>query len=126
MTEIRYTKLLETLPATVPFVGPETQERARGDAAALRTLANASKAFENNPELLDLKKQISDLQKEVGKKYAFKDFIKGNSPAMKAVFELMEKALKTNINVSIFGEILNYGHAFYENSLICFSREDTD
>ena len=51
-----------------------------------------------------LKKQISDLQKEVGKKYAFKDFIKGNSPAMKAVFELMEKALKTNINVSIFGE----------------------
>lgn len=42
MTEIRYTKLLETLPATVPFVGPETQERARGEIFSARLGANES------------------------------------------------------------------------------------
>ena len=31
------------------------QERARGEAAALRTLANAARAFENNPELFRLR-----------------------------------------------------------------------
>ena len=36
----RYTALVQTLPATVPFVGPETQERARGGAFAARLGAN--------------------------------------------------------------------------------------
>lgn len=36
----RYTALVESLPATVPFVGPETQERARGRAFAARLGAN--------------------------------------------------------------------------------------
>ena len=31
------------------------QERARGEAAALRTMANAARAFENNPELFRLR-----------------------------------------------------------------------
>ena len=42
MTQPRYTPLVRTLPASVPFVGPETQERARGAAFAARLGANES------------------------------------------------------------------------------------
>lgn len=38
----RFTALAESLPATVPFVGPETQERARGEAFRARLGANES------------------------------------------------------------------------------------
>ena len=38
----RYTKLAQSLPASVPFVGPETQERARGRAFDARIGANES------------------------------------------------------------------------------------
>lgn len=38
----RYTRIVEGLPATVPFVGPETQERARGRPFAARLGANES------------------------------------------------------------------------------------
>ncbi|MFQ5622236.1 MAG: pyridoxal phosphate-dependent aminotransferase [Paracoccaceae bacterium] len=40
MSGPRYTELARTLPATVPFVGPETQERARGRAFRARIGAN--------------------------------------------------------------------------------------
>ncbi|MEP2717946.1 pyridoxal phosphate-dependent aminotransferase [Pseudophaeobacter sp.] len=36
----RYTPLAQSLPSTVPFVGPETQERARGASFAARLGAN--------------------------------------------------------------------------------------
>ncbi len=42
MSGPRYTPLVESLPATVPFVGPETQERARGRPFAARIGANES------------------------------------------------------------------------------------
>jgi histidinol-phosphate aminotransferase len=42
MTQPRYTPLVQSLPASVPFVGPETQERARGAAFAARLGANES------------------------------------------------------------------------------------
>lgn len=38
----RFTRLAESLPSTVPFVGPETQERARGVNFAARLGANES------------------------------------------------------------------------------------
>ena len=40
MTHTRFTPLVASLPATVPFVGPETQERARGEVFAARLGAN--------------------------------------------------------------------------------------
>ncbi|MBD3763365.1 MAG: pyridoxal phosphate-dependent aminotransferase [Rhodobacterales bacterium] len=43
MTTPRYTDLVAALPATVPFVGPEAQERARGRAFAARLGANESR-----------------------------------------------------------------------------------
>ena len=42
MTGPRYTPLAQSLPATVPFVGPETQERQRGAPFAARLGANES------------------------------------------------------------------------------------
>ncbi|MEM9550947.1 MAG: pyridoxal phosphate-dependent aminotransferase [Pseudomonadota bacterium] len=42
MTKLRLTPLANALPATVPFVGPEAQERARGTAFAARLGANES------------------------------------------------------------------------------------
>ncbi|WP_415919909.1 pyridoxal phosphate-dependent aminotransferase [Tateyamaria sp. SN6-1] len=42
MTDFRLTPLAASLPATVPFVGPEAQERARGEAFAARLGANES------------------------------------------------------------------------------------
>jgi len=42
MTNTRLTPLAQSLPATVPFVGPETQERAQGAAFDARLGANES------------------------------------------------------------------------------------
>ncbi len=51
-----------------------------------------------------LKKQVEQLKEELGQKFAFDKSIKGNSPSLQKIFTLMEKATKTNINVSITGE----------------------
>ena len=40
MTDFRFTALAQSLPSTVPFVGPETQERAQGRAFDARLGAN--------------------------------------------------------------------------------------
>ncbi|MGG9961972.1 sigma-54-dependent transcriptional regulator [Ferruginibacter sp. SUN106] len=51
-----------------------------------------------------LKKEVAQLKEELGQKFSFDKSIKGQSPALKKIFELMDKATKTNINVSITGE----------------------
>ncbi len=55
-------------------------------------------------ENLSLKSEISQLKDEIGRKYEFRNVIKGNSPAIRQIFSLIEKAIKTNITVSITGE----------------------
>lgn len=60
--------------------------------------------MKNIRENLSLKKEISELKEEIGKKYEFTSVIKGNSNAIQKAFKLMEKATKTNITVSISGE----------------------
>lgn len=52
MTHIRLTPLAQSLPDTVPFVGPETQERARGAAFDARLGANES-IFGPSPDALN-------------------------------------------------------------------------
>lgn len=52
----------------------------------------------------NLKKEVAQLKEELGQKYSFEKSIKGQSPALKNVFALMDKAARTNINVSISGE----------------------
>ncbi len=55
-------------------------------------------------ETQQLRAEISQLREEVREKYEFDNAIKGNSPALQHVFTLMEKAAKSNISVSIYGE----------------------
>jgi two-component system response regulator AtoC len=53
---------------------------------------------------IGLKKEISSLRKEVQKRYSFRENILGESEAIKSIYELIEKALRTNITVVISGE----------------------
>ncbi|HAI85006.1 MAG TPA: regulator [Chitinophagaceae bacterium] len=61
-------------------------------------------AIQKLQENVHLQKQVKQLQNEVEKKYAFSNSIVGNSAATRRVFALMEKAVTTNITVSISGE----------------------
>lgn len=56
MTYPRYTDLLRSLPATVPFVGPEEQERARGTAFGARLGANEQN-FGPSPRAIEAMRQ---------------------------------------------------------------------
>ena len=49
-------------------------------------------------------KEIDHLKKEISQKYEFEKSIIGTSPAIKRTFSLLEKAVQTNISVSISGE----------------------
>jgi len=53
---------------------------------------------------LTLKKEISTLRKEIQKRYSFRESILGESQPIKNVYELIEKAVDTNITVVISGE----------------------
>jgi DNA-binding NtrC family response regulator len=53
---------------------------------------------------IGLKREISELRREIQKKYSFRQSILGESPAIKAVYDLIDKALDTNITVVISGE----------------------
>ena len=49
-------------------------------------------------------REIGRLKKEIAVSYEFDKRIIGNSPPMKKVYELLEKAVNTNITVSLYGE----------------------
>jgi two-component system, NtrC family, response regulator AtoC len=53
---------------------------------------------------IGLKREITTLRREVQKKYRFRESILGESPAIKTVYDLIDKALSTNITVIISGE----------------------
>ncbi len=53
---------------------------------------------------IGLKREISTLRREIQKKYNFSNSIIGESPSIKMVYELIEKALGTNITVIVSGE----------------------
>jgi two-component system, NtrC family, response regulator AtoC len=53
---------------------------------------------------IGLKREISTLRREIQKKYSFRQTILGESQSIKAVYELIDKALATNINVIVSGE----------------------
>jgi len=63
----------------------------------LNTINNARKN-------LSLVKEIDHLKQEISEKYEFDKSIIGNSPPLIKVFKLLEKAVKTNITVSVTGE----------------------
>jgi two-component system, NtrC family, response regulator AtoC len=51
-----------------------------------------------------LKKEVEHLREELGQKYSFRKTLIGQSESLEKVFTMMDKAIKTNINVSITGE----------------------
>jgi DNA-binding NtrC family response regulator len=51
-----------------------------------------------------LVREIDRLKQEITIKYEFEKSIIGTSPAIRKVFDLLEKAVKSNITVSIYGE----------------------
>lgn len=51
-----------------------------------------------------LKQEVEQLREELGQKYDHSKTIKGNSPAITKIFALIDKAARTNINVSVTGE----------------------
>ena len=64
-------------------------------------LLNSINNARNKTQLI---KEIDFLKKEISEKYEFEKSIIGNSPAIKKIFALLEKACSTNISVSITGE----------------------
>lgn len=52
----------------------------------------------------ELNHQIDSLKEELGKKYDFENAIIGSSKPMMKIYKLMEKAVKTDITVSVYGE----------------------
>ncbi len=58
----------------------------------------------NIQEKVMLQRKVHALEKEISKKYRFTNLMIGKSTAMVPVFELMEKAIRSNITVSIYGE----------------------
>ncbi len=58
----------------------------------------------NIRQRFSLEIELSALRREVQKKYSFQNTIIGNSKAIKKVFELIDKAVRTNITVSVTGE----------------------
>ena len=63
----------------------------------LNTVNNIGKEFQ-------LKREIKTLRQEVRKKYSYENTIIGNSPATQKIYNLIEKATRTNVTVSITGE----------------------
>jgi len=61
-------------------------------------------ALKNIREKVELEKEIDVLKEEIGKKYKFGNIIKGNSSEIKHIFSMIDKAIGTNITVSIAGE----------------------
>lgn len=61
-------------------------------------------AIEKIIEKIELQEENKTLREAIADKYCFKKLIKGNSKPIERVFDLMDKAVRTNINVSVYGE----------------------
>jgi DNA-binding NtrC family response regulator len=64
-------------------------------------LLNVLSNIKNN---ISLKEEVETLREELTERYSFDKYIIGNSKPMQQVFNLLSKAIKTNITVSITGE----------------------
>jgi DNA-binding NtrC family response regulator len=62
------------------------------------------KALADIKEKLMLKMKIEELESEIGRKYKYENLIKGQSDVIRKIFDLIDKAVRTNITVSISGE----------------------
>jgi DNA-binding NtrC family response regulator len=61
-------------------------------------------AIINTRENVELKREVESLKDQLEEKYTFSNTIIGTSNSIKALFKSIDKAIKSNINVSITGE----------------------
>lgn len=61
-------------------------------------------SIQNARNRVSMVREIGRLKREIAVSYEFDKRIIGNSPAIRKVYELLEKAVATNITVSIYGE----------------------
>lgn len=73
---------------------------SKDDDAKDRILNSIQNALQRS----SLIREIGRLRQEIGQKYEFEKTIIGTSPSVKALFELLEKAVRTNITVTVTGE----------------------
>jgi two-component system response regulator AtoC len=109
-------KKIKQFNSNIPVIVISAQEDITTAIELLK--AGASDYFvkdENTKDLLwnavmrirehrSLVEEVEHLREELGHKHDLGKLIKGNSPAIQKIFTLIEKAIKTNINVSITGE----------------------
>lgn len=72
----------------------------KNDDTKNRLWSSLTKIHEN----FNLKEEIVVLKETLGKQYEFRKAIKGNSSVIKDIFNLIEKATKSKISVSLTGE----------------------
>ncbi len=62
------------------------------------------KALENIKSKINLQQEVEELKDKLGHKYSFEHTVVGHSPIIQKMLKLLQKAIKTNISVSITGE----------------------
>jgi len=62
------------------------------------------KSIINIIENTNLKKEVADLKEQLEQKYSFDNTVIGQSEAIRSTYNLIEKAINSNINISITGE----------------------
>jgi len=107
---------IKTHDPSIPVIIVSAQEKIHTAVELLKSGAYdyISKDHETKERLINsinnarnkssLIREIVHLKKEISEKYEFEKSIIGNSSAIKKTFSLLEKAVQTNISVSISGE----------------------
>lgn len=62
------------------------------------------KTIINIRENIHLRQEVEELKEQLGQKFSFENTIIGQSEAIKKTFNLLQKAVNTNINISLTGE----------------------
>jgi len=62
------------------------------------------KSIINIRENIHLRQEVEELKEQLGQKFSFENTIIGQSDAIKKTFHLLQKAVNTNINISLTGE----------------------
>lgn len=109
-------KRIKSQHPEVPVIVVSNQENVRTAVELLRagaydyitkdedTRDHLLHTIQNICKQIELSNEVNLLKEELGKKYEFGNVIQGNSPAIRQVFGMMEKAAGSGITVSISGE----------------------
>lgn len=91
----------ENVSVAVNFLKAGAKDYIVKDDHAKERLWNSIVKIREN---LELKKEVEDLKVQLEQKYSFEKSIIGQSKPLKETFALIEKAIQSNINVSVSGE----------------------